>query len=541
MSNCLCLACDRANSITTKFCTQCGANLQIQERYRALRVIGQGGFGKTFLAQDEGKPSQPHCVIKQFAFATINPNASQGTLDEAIRLFGEEAKRLDALGKHPQIPELLAFAIHEGKHYLVQEFVEGETLEQELKRVNAFSEQQVRDVLVEVLQILEFVHGKSVIHRDISPDNIIRRRSDKKLVLVDFGAAKHATATLLAKTGTSIGKPSYGAPEQMQGKAVFQSDLYGLGVTCLHLLTNIEPFTLYSVLESEFVWRQFLNGKVVSDKFGKLLDRLTSLKVKDRPSSAIDVLQELGIGQVTPPRNSNITTSQSLKTNQSVSTIPTKVAVPNNVALNKNKSQVSIELRSSVGINYQGLELLLKAEEWRKADELTNKLMCQFCRIGWEKEAQKQGVYSSRIKELFENLQKDGYWQRWKDIEALPSEDLQTIDRLWVHYSDGKFGFSVQKKLWVRCGGVLRHNFQYRLSPNNGTFKRFAVKVGWCKSSFLSKTWQTYNEFMTETQNAQNALPVSLPLVWIGSGTLAGGKASQILTWFFVRAETCGL
>ena len=293
MSNCLCLACDRANSITTRFCTQCGAKLQIQERYRALKVIGQGGFGKTFLAQDESKPSQPRCVIKQFAFETINPNASQGTLDVAIRLFEQEAKRLDDLGKHPQIPELLSFTIHEGKQYLIQEFIDGETLEQELARIGAFSEQQVRDVLVEVLQILEFVHSKSVIHRDISPDNIIRRRSDKKLVLVDFGAAKHATATLLAKTGTGIGKPSYGAPEQMLGKSVFQSDLFGLGVTCLHLLTNVEPFTLYDVLENEYQWRQFLNGKVVSNEFGKLLDRLTSYRVKERPSSVIETLQVL--------------------------------------------------------------------------------------------------------------------------------------------------------------------------------------------------------------------------------------------------------
>ncbi|MFN9481990.1 MAG: serine/threonine protein kinase, partial [Pseudanabaena sp.] len=114
MSNCLCLACDRVNSLTAKFCTQCGAKLQIQDRYRALKVIGQGGFGKTFLAQDESKPSQPRCVIKQFAFETINPNASQGTLDVAIRLFEQEAKRLDDLGKHPQIPELLSFTIHEG-------------------------------------------------------------------------------------------------------------------------------------------------------------------------------------------------------------------------------------------------------------------------------------------------------------------------------------------------------------------------------------------------------------------------------------------
>jgi serine/threonine protein kinase len=298
MINCLCLACDHLNPITTKFCTQCGAKLQIQERYRALKVIGQGGFGKTFLAQDESKPSQPRCVIKQFAFETINPNASQGTLDVAVRLFEQEAKRLDDLGKHPQIPELLSFTIHEGKQYLIQEFIDGETLEQELARVGAFSEQQVRDVLVEVLQILEFVHGKSVIHRDISPDNIIRRRSDQKLVLVDFGAAKHATATLLAKTGTGIGKPSYGAPEQMLGKSVFQSDLFGLGVTCLHLLTNVEPFTLYDVLENEYQWQQFLHGRTVSDNFGKLLDRLTAYRVKERPTSATEILQELGIRQV---------------------------------------------------------------------------------------------------------------------------------------------------------------------------------------------------------------------------------------------------
>ena len=306
MSNCLCLTCDHLNAITTKFCTQCGAKLQIQERYRALKVIGQGGFGKTFLAQDESKPSQPRCVIKQFAFETINPNATQGTLDVAVRLFEQEAKRLDDLGKHPQIPELLSFTIHEGKQYLIQEFIDGETLDQELMRVGAFSEQQVRDVLVEVLQILEFVHSKSVIHRDISPDNIIRRCSDRKLVLVDFGAAKHATATLLAKTGTGIGKPSYGAPEQMLGKSVFQSDLFGLGVTCLHLLTNVEPFTLYDVLENEYQWRQFLNGKVVNDKFGKLLDQMTAYRVKERPNSVTEILLDLGIGKkVSNPVNNS--------------------------------------------------------------------------------------------------------------------------------------------------------------------------------------------------------------------------------------------
>jgi len=331
MTNCICLACGRSNQLEVNFCVQCGSKIRIQDRYRALEVIGQGGFGTTFLALDEAKPSQPRCVIKQFAFQTINPNASQGNVDEAKRLFKQEAERLDDLGKHPQIPELLAYTIQDGKQYLIQEFVDGETLEKELQLKGAFSEKDVQNVLLEVLQILEVVHKAQVIHRDISPDNIIRRRSDKKLVLVDFGAAKHATATLLAKTGTSIGKPSYGAPEQMRGKSVFQSDLYALGVTCLYLLTNVDPFTLYSALEDEYVWRQFLNGKTVSNGFGKLLDQLTTYRVKERPNSVTDVLKVFGIGQqqvspqvisqpATPTQNSS-TTSVTSQTSRSSSTI----------------------------------------------------------------------------------------------------------------------------------------------------------------------------------------------------------------------------
>jgi serine/threonine protein kinase len=431
MSNCLCLACDRANPLTTKFCNQCGAKLQIQERYRALKVIGQGGFGKTFLAQDESKPSQPRCVIKQFAFETINPNASQGTLDVAIRLFEQEAKRLDDLGKHPQIPELLSFTIHEGKQYLIQEFIDGETLEQELARVGAFSEQQVRDVLVEVLQILEFVHSKSVIHRDISPDNIIRRRSDQKLVLVDFGAAKHATATLLAKTGTGIGKPSYGAPEQMLGKSVFQSDLFGLGVTCLHLLTNVEPFTLYDVLENEYQWRQFLNGKLVSNEFGKLLDRLTAYRVKERPISVIDALQELGVKS----RLSLLPTSSIL--------LPKE----NGVNIQSNPTLL-IQLRSAKGIDYRELEKLLKNKQWYEADQLTNKLMIKA-----------SGARNSWILE---------------SIKKFPCEDLLTIDRLWVHYSNGLYGFNVQKQIYVECGGKLDFS-----NPSDETWENFCDRTAW--------------------------------------------------------------
>ena len=469
MSNCLCLACDRSNSITTKFCSQCGAKLQIQERYRALKVIGQGGFGKTFLAQDESKPSQPRCVIKQFAFETINPNASQGTLDVAVRLFEQEAKRLDDLGKHPQIPELLSFTIHEGKQYLIQEFIDGETLEQELRRVGAFSEQQVRDVLVEVLQILEFVHSKSVIHRDISPDNIIRRRSDQKLVLVDFGAAKHATATLLAKTGTGIGKPSYGAPEQMLGKSVFQSDLFGLGVTCLHLLTNVEPFTLYDVLENEYQWRQFLNGKVVSDEFEKLLDQMTAYRVKERSSSVVEALRELGITRI-----NTVSTSSSYSFKSADLPFEHRFSVIS-VKSHQNNHQASIHYP----IEYGNLERLLKAKKWRQADVMTGIIMLKVT-----------------------NRQKEG-WLDATNIQNFPCPDLLTIDHLWSHYSNYRFGFSVQKNLWLQYGsqsGVYKSEI----------WQKFATKLGWY--STRSNKWLTHDEFMQNTKNGNDALLASLPM-----------------------------
>ncbi|MEP0886166.1 WD40 repeat domain-containing serine/threonine-protein kinase, partial [Trichocoleus sp. ST-U3] len=133
------------------------------------------------------------------------------------------------------------------------------------------------------------------IHRDIKPENIIRRRSDGRLVLVDFGAAKYATGTALGKTGTTIGSAGYAAPEQTFGQAVFSSDIYGLGVTCIHLLTNIEPFELYNVMENAFVWRHHLGKNSVSDQLGRVLDKMTQSIVKQRYQSAEEGMQALGL------------------------------------------------------------------------------------------------------------------------------------------------------------------------------------------------------------------------------------------------------
>jgi len=299
MSYCLNPACQNPqNPDRTQFCLSCGAKLLLRERYRAIKPLGRGGFGRTFLAIDEDKPSKPRCAIKQFF------PLSQGTssAEKAAELFNREAVRLDELGKHPQIPELLAHFQQESYQYLVQEFIEGQNLQEELTRNGAFSENQIRSLLNDLLPVLEFVHSRSVIHRDIKPPNIIRRRSVQpsiiytyptitgELVLVDFGAAKVVEPSI--DIGTVIGSPEFVAPEQIRGQAVFASDLYSLGVTCIYLLTQISPFDLFDINQDTWVWRDFLKVQI-DPKLGHILDKMIEASLSRRYKSVAEVLQDL--------------------------------------------------------------------------------------------------------------------------------------------------------------------------------------------------------------------------------------------------------
>jgi serine/threonine protein kinase len=287
--------------------------LLLGDRYRALQPIGQGGFGKTFLAVDEYKPSQPQCVIKQFFPLVAGANAQK-----AAELFRREAARLDELGKHSQIPELLAHFEDGDRQYLVQEFIEGRNLEEELREDGTFDEGRVRSLLADLLPVLQFVHDRQVIHRDIKPENIIRRvarqgldsdvaacdrqkkeTADKtdippvpNLVIVDFGASKLVDDNNFGKTGTTIGSAGYVAPEQLAGKAFPASDLYNLGVTCVYLMTKVSPFELFDVVEGRWVWRMFLPTQV-SHGLGLILDRLLVADVSQRYQSAAEVLTAL--------------------------------------------------------------------------------------------------------------------------------------------------------------------------------------------------------------------------------------------------------
>ncbi|AHJ27920.1 serine/threonine-protein kinase [Nodularia spumigena CS-584] len=288
MSYCLNSHCPQPeNAADAKFCLSCGSKLLLKDRYRAIKPIGQGGFGKTFLAVDEDKPSKPPCVIKQFYPQAQGTN----TLQKAVELFTQEAVQLDDLGQHPQIPALLAYFTQDDRQYLVQEFINGQNLAQELAQNGAFSESQIWQLLQDLLPVLQFCHSRGVIHRDIKPENILRD-SNAKLVLVDFGASKSATGTALNQTGTSIGTPEYVAPEQMRGRALFASDIYSLGATCVHLLTARSPFDSYNINNDTWIWQKFLQTPL-SSGLNRILEKMLVSIPMRRYQTADEVLKDL--------------------------------------------------------------------------------------------------------------------------------------------------------------------------------------------------------------------------------------------------------
>jgi WD40 repeat protein/tRNA A-37 threonylcarbamoyl transferase component Bud32 len=290
MSYCLNPGCpEPENPDDVHSCQSCGLPLSLKERYRAIKPIGQGGFGKTFLAVDEDMPSKRQCVIKQFF------NQSGLNAQKAKELFVQEAVQLEKLGKqHLQIPELFAHVEVGIGLFLVQEFIDGQDLLQELKQEGAFDEAKIRQLLNDLLLVLRFIHSQQVIHRDIKPENIIRRQSDGKPVLVDFGVSKFATETALARTGTVIGSPGYAAPEQSEGKVYFSSDLFGLGATCFHLLTDTHPSKVFSQYGD---WKKYLrinlNNNGIGDTLKRVLTKLLQPEISQRYQSAEEVIQDL--------------------------------------------------------------------------------------------------------------------------------------------------------------------------------------------------------------------------------------------------------
>ena len=436
MSYCINPECQNPqNSHTAKFCLNCGFNLLLRQRYRPIKLLGRGGFGKTFLAIDGDIPSQPRCAVKQFHFYDPNPEF----FDKAVELFRQEAVRLDELGKHPQIPRLLAGFEQEGLIYLVQEFIDGPTLKQELNE-SIYDENQIWQLLQDLLPVLQFIHDKRVIHRDIKPENIIRRQSDNKLVLIDFGIAKLLTDTAILRPATLIGSQDYLAPEQVRGKVFPASDLYSLGVTCIRLMTQVTPLDMYDYNSERWCWRDFLpKGTSISRELGEILDKLLQTRLNQRYRFATEVLQDIKAAldirhpNLLSPKKPIAPALSNSHNSTDISALPTSdspILPTKSVANSAETFSLSVtsnldqSLISARGVDYTKLRDFLSNKKWKEADRETWVLMCQSL------------------------SQQPGTQLEISQIYQLPCEDLQTLDRLWLHYSQGRFGFSVQKQIY---------------------------------------------------------------------------------------------
>ena len=293
-----------------KICQSCTNPLVtlLRDRFTVTGVLSdEGGFGRTYVAEDTDKLNE-RCVIKQLAPKFQGHWAQQ----KAMELFQKEAQRLQQLGQHPQIPTLFAYFEQDHYLYLVQQFIDGQNLLKELQQKAGYSSNEIQEILRDLLPVLKFIHECKVIHRDIKPQNIIRRRANKPtsakssyfppkidasgdLVLIDFGSSKHLTAKVQMKAGTTIGSHGYSPIEQIRdGTAYPASDLFSLGATCFHLLTGVSPFQLWTEHGYSWVenWQQYLRNPV-SHQLARVLDKLLKKEISDRYQSADEVSADL--------------------------------------------------------------------------------------------------------------------------------------------------------------------------------------------------------------------------------------------------------
>lgn len=277
----------------------------ISRRYQIIQNLGSGGFGQTFLAKDLQLPDHPQCVVKR-----LKPESNDEKIWQiASRLFEAEARILHKLGTHDRIPRLLAHFEETHEFYLVQELIDGDDLTNELIAnerskdgypVGKMTEAQAIAFLLDLLEILTFVHQQGAIHRDIKPANLMRRRSDGKLVLIDFGAVKQVETTTMIASTVAIGTDGYMPNEQAIGKPRPCSDLYAVGAIAIQGLTGISPSVLAEDMATgELAWREspaYASHKYranVSEALAKVIDKLVKYDFRDRYQTAAAALDDV--------------------------------------------------------------------------------------------------------------------------------------------------------------------------------------------------------------------------------------------------------
>lgn len=309
MNSIPCQNCGHQNPPEFKFCSECGTPLsgstelprgkKLREKYIIEEILGRGGFGRTYLAEDTGRFGEK-VVVKE-----LSPSL-QGTyaLQKAEELFQREAQTLYKL-EHPQIPRFRETFQHERRLFLVQDFVKGQdylSLVRERSPGRYFSEDEIIQLFQQLLPVLSYIHRQGVIHRDISPDNIVQRQSDGVPVLVDFGGVKEFSKHVATQIGnpdnppisgnrgTSLVKSGYSPDEQLRGRVAPNSDLYALAASALCLMTGKERPTqeLWDAETGKWFWQEQLS---LSPKLAEALNRMLEDRPELRFQSADEVRQ----------------------------------------------------------------------------------------------------------------------------------------------------------------------------------------------------------------------------------------------------------
>ncbi|MGI0487613.1 protein kinase domain-containing protein [Pantanalinema rosaneae CENA516] len=286
-------------TVSQKYCSCCGMPLILLGRYLPLKLLGRGGFGTAFLARDRYTPGLRQCVVKQFQPAV---NLTPEQFETAKELFEREGEALETLGNaHPWIPDLFAFfeltvsglppTPEETFFYLVQEFIDGQTMEEEVAQKGLLTSDEVLDMLAQVLPILTFIHERGAIHQDIKPSNIMRHRNGQ-FYLLDFGSAQQVTTRNTGAKASGIYSLGFAPPEQVAGNPVYPaSDLYALAVTCIVMLTGRLPNQLFDAVDK--IWQWQIYADQVDPLLADVLNQMLALPIQQRFQSATAVLQAL--------------------------------------------------------------------------------------------------------------------------------------------------------------------------------------------------------------------------------------------------------
>jgi CHASE2 domain-containing sensor protein/predicted Ser/Thr protein kinase len=278
-------------------------NTILNQCYQITKSLGSGGFGNTYLVQDIQRARNSLCVVKQLRPASQDPRY----LNVVRRLFNNEAYILEKLGKNPQLPEFIAYFEENQQFYLVQEFIDGHPLTQELTPGVSCSRDRVMNILQEVLQVLIFIHSYGVIHRDVKPDNLIRCTKNAHIVLIDFGAVKQVQpqSQEMENHTIAIGTSGYAPGEQMSGTPRLNSDIYALGIIAIQALTGLSPKLFRRDVKTGFITipKVSPSGKPVSrdwwdvadttQELTEILNKMVHLDFTQRYQSAANVLNDI--------------------------------------------------------------------------------------------------------------------------------------------------------------------------------------------------------------------------------------------------------